>query len=98
MTDTRLLPGHVFGLWHEHQRSDRNEYLNFECNNLANYEETKREVERRGEHTMSQVCKSGYLSYQYNFGAAEWSNENYRDTDGQFWRNFNGPFDPASIM
>lgn len=98
MTDTLNFLGHVFGLWHEHQRYDRDYYLHFECKNLAGYEETKRAVEQRGEHTMEQVCKSGYLSYRYDFGAAEWSKQNYKDAEGNYWQTFEGPFDPQSIM
>lgn len=90
--------GHVFGLWHEHQREDRDNWLHFECKNVQDYERTKREVEARGEDTMEDVCNSALLSYKYNFMAAAWSNRDYHDHDGWQWLLHTGDFDVNSIM
>lgn len=52
----------------------------------------------RGEHTIEEVCKSSFLSYRYNFGAAEWSKETYIDDDGLKYFLDHEYFDPKSIM
>lgn len=84
--------GHVFGLWHEHQRPDRDNYLHFECKNLQGYDETKKGFEEKGSYTIEEVCTSAGLGYLYGFNAAEWSTVEYD------FRLDDGYFDPESIM
>ncbi|KAF2872078.1 hypothetical protein BDV95DRAFT_618650 [Massariosphaeria phaeospora] len=60
--------GHVFGLYHEHQRPDRDLYVAFQCKNLAGYDNAVKLVaEAGGVHTMKQVCNDVGLARKYKF-------------------------------
>jgi hypothetical protein len=68
--------GHIFGLHHEHQRTDRGQYVHFACENIKGYDAAKALVESRAQHTMEQICKSATLSKLYNnFGATAFTTE-----------------------
>ncbi|KAF2027967.1 hypothetical protein EK21DRAFT_114314 [Setomelanomma holmii] len=54
--------GHVFSLWHEHQRPDRNHWVWFNCEALPGYENAKNLVESEGMHDMNEVCNNGALA------------------------------------
>ncbi|KAF1951299.1 hypothetical protein CC80DRAFT_575439 [Byssothecium circinans] len=71
--------GHVFGLQHEHQRSDRDHYVKFVCKNLPGYAETLDQVNHDGRWNMSEVCESPYLGSLFNFAATQYSTIPYWD-------------------
>ena len=59
--------GHVAGLWHEHQRPDRDHYVRFNCEALPGYDAAKILVDQRGEDKMEDVCNDGTLAGTYGF-------------------------------
>jgi hypothetical protein len=58
--------GHVLGLEHEHQRTDQKAYLDYKCENVRNYDEVKKKVEKDG-LTMKRVCEDPELCIKYDF-------------------------------
>jgi hypothetical protein len=99
--------GHVFGLWHEHQRPDRDHYVRFNCRAVTGYDAAKIKVDQVGQHSMEQVCANGAIAALYG-----WNDINDFDTMnhidpasnlvGQNWywlQNFpDRDYDEASIM
>jgi hypothetical protein len=63
--------GYVFGLWHEHQRYDRDQYIRFNCEALKGYEGAKMRVQSQGRHSMDEVCTHGVIAASYGFYAVE---------------------------
>lgn len=64
--------GHVFGLRHEHQRANRDEYVHFNCSNLQGYEKAIQEIKKQGnKHTIDEVCDREDLCKLYKFGEGE---------------------------
>ncbi|KAH4981134.1 hypothetical protein HBI76_173810 [Parastagonospora nodorum] len=61
--------GHIFGLWHENQRPDRNHYMLFRCNALPGYDEAKLKVEADKRWSMEQVCNDASIAAYYGFYA-----------------------------
>ncbi|KAG9186329.1 hypothetical protein G6011_02885 [Alternaria panax] len=59
--------GHVLGLVHEHQRKDRDNFINFDCSKLLGYDEAKAEIESHSEWGISidEVCKSNNLGFTH---------------------------------
>jgi hypothetical protein len=96
-TDSALT-GHVLGLAHEHQRLNTESYINFECSNLADYEDVKKKVVEHdgGKDTMEQVCTDGLVALRYRSMATEWTVKMY-EWDKPLVTH-QGPFDMDSIM
>ncbi|KAH7076235.1 hypothetical protein FB567DRAFT_596850 [Paraphoma chrysanthemicola] len=63
--------GHIFGLYHEHQRPDRDHWVRFNCAALPGYDRAKEMVTREGNHDMKEVCSNGALAATYSFGAVK---------------------------
>jgi hypothetical protein len=60
--DTAHEMGHVFGLEHEHQRSDRDLHISFNCAGLEGYDRVKGEIEDHPEwgFTIEDACNDFY--------------------------------------
>jgi len=93
---TNRSKGHVFGLDHEHQRADARGYIDFKCENLADYDKVKAKVEAKGEDTMKMVCIEGVLANKYGFSGASWTVSIFNNNKSLF--TWDGPFDTNSIM
>ena len=48
----------MFGLRHEHQREDRDHYINFDCRVLDDYDQTVQKLAAQTQYTLAQVCTS----------------------------------------
>ncbi|KAI4629029.1 uncharacterized protein J4E87_003289 [Alternaria ethzedia] len=60
--------GHVLGFEHEHQRKDRDDFVNFDCSKLEGYETAKQKVETEPAwegKTIEDVCGSNFLGYMH---------------------------------
>lgn len=94
--------GHVWGLWHEHQRETRDNFVHFECSNLDSYSELKERLQTHPidpSHTIDRVCKDANLGYLYGFGACDYSTELYVDNlNYQWFQHHPGYYDEASVM
>lgn len=60
--------GHVFGLYHEHQRPDAAETVSFNCENLKDYAEA---LKKHGEPAMKILCTNGQSARNEDFSASE---------------------------
>ncbi|KAF2825155.1 hypothetical protein CC86DRAFT_39547 [Ophiobolus disseminans] len=82
--------GHICGLWHEHQRPDRDHYVRFNCEALKGYDQAKKISDREGHHTMDEICASGALAATYGFDmVAQYDTIEHidpaSDVQGQIW-------------
>lgn len=101
LQNNQLTPttGHVLGYAHEQNRDDRDDWLDYKCENVQGYAEAEKKVKDAGKHTMDQVCKSAMLCFQYDFAG-------HLFTKNMWSRNFDtetflhkGPYlDLKSIM
>jgi hypothetical protein len=93
-TYTNFLPisqGHIFGLMHEHQRPDRDNYVQFNCINVIGYGQAIQRASQDG-FTRDQLCGNLNVANHYGFAASQyikWTNENLGVSTG---------FDYNSIM
>ncbi|KAJ4986430.1 hypothetical protein SVAN01_08122 [Stagonosporopsis vannaccii] len=89
--------GHVFGMVHEQQRHDRDDYLLFECKNLEHYDQTiaRARVDKKlnYEDAHQKLCHDEAFAREYNFGAQAY----IKDPEGKV-HDEPGPFDVDSIM
>ncbi|KAF2647673.1 hypothetical protein K491DRAFT_723237 [Lophiostoma macrostomum CBS 122681] len=91
--------GHVLGMYHEHQRDDRDHYVRYQCEKLEGYDQAKKDVEAKGQHTIEEVCASVSLGYEYNFPSApQFSTQRYFDDLGGIYVTKGGEYDWHSIM
>ncbi|KAF2875201.1 hypothetical protein BDV95DRAFT_603964 [Massariosphaeria phaeospora] len=92
--------GHVFGLWHEHQRRDRNMWLHFDCSKLFGYDDAKKRVEAdtANDYTMDQVCDDPQLCIHYGLGCDQWATRLFVDGGGKYDLTNGQPLDVESIM
>ncbi len=98
MLTIRIHSGHVFGLAHEHQCSDRDKCIHFACKNLKNYDDAKAKVDakKNNKNIMKQVCDDEDLADKYGFIAAKkFARKEWHPGDAV---KVDGPFDVASIM
>ncbi|KAF2134724.1 hypothetical protein P153DRAFT_392045 [Dothidotthia symphoricarpi CBS 119687] len=80
--------GHIFGLWHEHQREDRDRYVHFECKNLNGYAEVAQRIsDQKPSFTMAEMCESWKLGRDPNwsFPAPSFSTQTSRESSNVMW-------------
>ncbi|KAH7072074.1 hypothetical protein BKA63DRAFT_568004 [Paraphoma chrysanthemicola] len=81
--------GHVFGLLHEHSRPDRDNYVQFNCINLAGFEEALKRAYADG-YNKQDLCTREDVADRYGFPSLEYM------PDPQGWRS--AEYDHDSIM
>ncbi|KAF3049680.1 hypothetical protein E8E11_009930 [Didymella keratinophila] len=59
--------GHILGLEHEHQRSDRDKYVDFQCDKLAYYDNPMALCDKITNCDIEQVCKVWDLARGFKF-------------------------------
>ncbi|KAF2661100.1 hypothetical protein K491DRAFT_674091 [Lophiostoma macrostomum CBS 122681] len=90
--------GHVFGLWHEHQRSDRDHYVRFDCQRIIGYGPAALKVLQDKKYTLDQLCNDPATAIAYNFPSWQFS-LTPADSDGADWKfTQSAEYDLGSIM
>ncbi|KAF1836175.1 hypothetical protein BDW02DRAFT_255621 [Decorospora gaudefroyi] len=90
--------GHVLGLSHEHRRDDRDDWLDYKCENVVGYEEARRRVEDAGVHGIDEVCESAELWYRLGFVGYAFTKNLWGNDEKAEKVTRKGPFDGNSIM
>ncbi|KAF1959726.1 hypothetical protein CC80DRAFT_489827 [Byssothecium circinans] len=86
--------GHVFGLLHEHQRPDRDDYVTFSCDNMYGFDDAWKRAE--GKFTKADFCSKSMVGRPFGFQADEFSKD---DSDSTVTAGISGPvYDFDSIM
>ena len=62
--------GHVFGLLHEHQRADRDFYINYNCRNVIGFDGALAKARADG-YTEDQLCTQLGVAQMYGWAGAE---------------------------
>ncbi|KAH6625712.1 hypothetical protein C7974DRAFT_206176 [Boeremia exigua] len=90
--------GHVFGMVHEHNRHDSDDYVHFECKSLPNYSETiaLARVENKLNYADAheKLCNDREFADRYKFGSSDF----VKDPFGRIHDEPTIPFDYKSIM
>jgi len=69
--------GHVFGLRHEHERSDRDQYIIYNCRNVYGFAEALGAcMADDNTCTEDMLCNDRALALKYNFGGSEFISYN----------------------
>ncbi|ORX97360.1 hypothetical protein BCR34DRAFT_607322 [Clohesyomyces aquaticus] len=86
--------GHVLGLLHEHQRVDRENYVNFKCANVQGFHETQTvSFEQNPSEDANSICTNYSVAQRYGFDAMQ-----YIPEDNHFQTDASPTFDFNSIM
>ncbi|KAK3714713.1 hypothetical protein LTR37_007693 [Vermiconidia calcicola] len=91
--------GHAIGFYHEFARPDRNQHVDFRCENLFDYDRVKHEIETAphapGHDTIELACRDANVANEYGFSAL-----NYVpwDETRAMWTQWSRKFDRESIM
>ncbi|KAK4630070.1 uncharacterized protein CLAFUR5_08035 [Fulvia fulva] len=89
--------GHAIGLDHEHARPDAAQWIDFHCENLADYEHVKTKIAKaKSGDTIEEACKSRALAIKYGFSAFAYLPDPRFGVIGQ-WQ-WSKTFDYDSIM
>jgi hypothetical protein len=72
LTTTAHGLGHAFGLLHEHQRPDRNDFVQYNCEMLVGYDDALKRASEKG-HGADELCNSAQCAAEFGFAATQFT-------------------------
>lgn len=88
--------GHAICLEHEHARPDRDQYIEFRCENLIDYDDVVKKIAEAGsDHTIAKACSDRDVALKYGFSAWAYLPGHLNILGGNVWSQ---RFDEDSIM
>jgi hypothetical protein len=72
LTTTAHGLGHAFGLLHEHQRPDRKDFVQYNCEMLVGYDDALKRASEKG-HGADELCNSARCAAEFGFAATQFT-------------------------